>query len=345
MVPAEQLDADFGGKYKFEYDYQIYLPAICQFCGIKDDGTRSERPPMFSTLSTLERSPESVQAESTQAESSQSPDEASTSSSLTAVNTPQEGVVLLNNKPKVLNRVDTNASIRTTSTVARSTRRMKRSLIGCFRPTHFDEDADVVQGKRRQKGTVNAPKVRSVHARGRSASAVLEPTKEVNQQGTVPHDTGVSHTEKAIAGDLSDQTTTTTAEGRAIEREFNQLGERSRVQDQSEVEVLAQDTSTPPAERQYELAASEDTYADSTAKREDPPASITEAFTKSVVAEVSEISTVISDGVSGLLSYAPSIPTSIPYFTSTSTETPATTVQHEEESSLQFETTKGHQVG
>jgi hypothetical protein len=45
IIPEEQLDADFGGQYKFEYKHDIYLPAICKFCGVADDGTRTKERP------------------------------------------------------------------------------------------------------------------------------------------------------------------------------------------------------------------------------------------------------------------------------------------------------------
>lgn len=45
LIPAAQLDADFGGDYDFEYKHDVYLPAICKFCGIADDGTRTKERP------------------------------------------------------------------------------------------------------------------------------------------------------------------------------------------------------------------------------------------------------------------------------------------------------------
>lgn len=45
VIPLEQLDAEYGGTYAFEYKHDVYLPAICKFCGIADDGTRTKERP------------------------------------------------------------------------------------------------------------------------------------------------------------------------------------------------------------------------------------------------------------------------------------------------------------
>lgn len=42
LIPSQQLDAEFKGDYQYIYDSNVYLPAICHFCGIKEDGTREE---------------------------------------------------------------------------------------------------------------------------------------------------------------------------------------------------------------------------------------------------------------------------------------------------------------
>ena len=40
LVTREQLDEEFGGELAYQYDSRVYLPALCRFCGIKQDGTR-----------------------------------------------------------------------------------------------------------------------------------------------------------------------------------------------------------------------------------------------------------------------------------------------------------------
>ena len=40
LVAREQLDSEFGGELAYTYDARVYLPSICHFCGIKQDGTR-----------------------------------------------------------------------------------------------------------------------------------------------------------------------------------------------------------------------------------------------------------------------------------------------------------------
>lgn len=42
LVPEQQLDAEFGGDLNYQYDSKVYLPALCHFCGVKDDGTRQD---------------------------------------------------------------------------------------------------------------------------------------------------------------------------------------------------------------------------------------------------------------------------------------------------------------
>ncbi|ODN87718.1 pleiotropic drug resistance protein [Cryptococcus wingfieldii CBS 7118] len=40
LVPPAQLDAEFGGDYKFEYDFKHYWKTLTEFCHISPDGTR-----------------------------------------------------------------------------------------------------------------------------------------------------------------------------------------------------------------------------------------------------------------------------------------------------------------
>ncbi|EIW87256.1 CRAL TRIO domain-containing protein [Coniophora puteana RWD-64-598 SS2] len=40
LIPSSQLDAEFGGEYNFEYDFETYWKQIVDFCGIAPDGTR-----------------------------------------------------------------------------------------------------------------------------------------------------------------------------------------------------------------------------------------------------------------------------------------------------------------
>jgi len=43
LVPREQLDADFGGDYEFEFDHEVYWSQLIKTCGIAPDGTREEK--------------------------------------------------------------------------------------------------------------------------------------------------------------------------------------------------------------------------------------------------------------------------------------------------------------
>ncbi|EMD32668.1 hypothetical protein CERSUDRAFT_87973 [Gelatoporia subvermispora B] len=52
LIPKEQLDADFGGEYEFEYDFEKYWEQVVSFCGIAPDGTRIERS---ATKTSLEK--------------------------------------------------------------------------------------------------------------------------------------------------------------------------------------------------------------------------------------------------------------------------------------------------
>lgn len=42
LIPNKQLDSEFGGDYNYIYDVNVYLIALCHFCGIKNDGTRED---------------------------------------------------------------------------------------------------------------------------------------------------------------------------------------------------------------------------------------------------------------------------------------------------------------
>ncbi|TFK24252.1 CRAL/TRIO domain-containing protein [Coprinopsis marcescibilis] len=41
LVPENQLDADFGGSYEFEYEPNTYWDQVIEICGIASDGTRT----------------------------------------------------------------------------------------------------------------------------------------------------------------------------------------------------------------------------------------------------------------------------------------------------------------
>ncbi|WRT69865.1 uncharacterized protein IL334_006856 [Kwoniella shivajii] len=40
LVPAAQLDSEFGGNYRFDFDHKVYWPTLTEFCHIAPDGTR-----------------------------------------------------------------------------------------------------------------------------------------------------------------------------------------------------------------------------------------------------------------------------------------------------------------
>lgn len=42
VVPKQQLDPEFGGELEYEFDKDVYLPALCRICGVKEDGSRTE---------------------------------------------------------------------------------------------------------------------------------------------------------------------------------------------------------------------------------------------------------------------------------------------------------------
>ncbi|KAJ3501403.1 hypothetical protein NLJ89_g9352 [Agrocybe chaxingu] len=45
LIPASQLDADFGGDNHYEFEATSYWDQIVAACGIKEDGTRVDYPP------------------------------------------------------------------------------------------------------------------------------------------------------------------------------------------------------------------------------------------------------------------------------------------------------------
>lgn len=45
LIPTQQLDAEYGGQHDYHYDSRVYLPALCHFCGVKEDGTREDEIP------------------------------------------------------------------------------------------------------------------------------------------------------------------------------------------------------------------------------------------------------------------------------------------------------------
>ncbi|KAL5494780.1 hypothetical protein ACEPAI_242 [Sanghuangporus weigelae] len=44
LIPVEQLDADFGGEFEYEFEPESYWSQIVEHCGIAPDGTRVHRP-------------------------------------------------------------------------------------------------------------------------------------------------------------------------------------------------------------------------------------------------------------------------------------------------------------
>ncbi|KAF9064027.1 CRAL-TRIO domain-containing protein [Rhodocollybia butyracea] len=41
LIPASQLEAEFGGEYEYEFDHESYWNQLIQTCGIAPDGTRT----------------------------------------------------------------------------------------------------------------------------------------------------------------------------------------------------------------------------------------------------------------------------------------------------------------
>lgn len=84
VVPKQQLDPEFGGELEYEFDKDVYLPALCRICGVREDGTRTEgsdeeRMPSAQTASTQAQEEQSIPASTNEAsqpvvaESAQSP--------------------------------------------------------------------------------------------------------------------------------------------------------------------------------------------------------------------------------------------------------------------------------
>jgi len=44
LIPKEQLEADLGGDYDYEFDHESYWQQILSACGIAPDGTRIQKP-------------------------------------------------------------------------------------------------------------------------------------------------------------------------------------------------------------------------------------------------------------------------------------------------------------
>ncbi|GAC71470.1 p-Nitrophenyl phosphatase [Moesziomyces antarcticus T-34] len=42
FVPAEQLDVEFGGRYNYEWDFDVYWKTLTEQCGIAEDGSRKQ---------------------------------------------------------------------------------------------------------------------------------------------------------------------------------------------------------------------------------------------------------------------------------------------------------------
>lgn len=40
-IPLEMLDYDFGGQWKYEFNFDTYWSTLIDFCGIAADGTRT----------------------------------------------------------------------------------------------------------------------------------------------------------------------------------------------------------------------------------------------------------------------------------------------------------------
>jgi len=46
LVPAEHLDADFGGEYEYEFEPRSYWKQLLERCHVAEDGTRREQAVM-----------------------------------------------------------------------------------------------------------------------------------------------------------------------------------------------------------------------------------------------------------------------------------------------------------
>ncbi|THH08719.1 hypothetical protein EW146_g8901 [Bondarzewia mesenterica] len=74
LVPKSQLDADFGGEYELEWDFESYWAQMVEHCGIAPDGTRVQGK----DTPALTKQPEQIQESSLTPP--QSPPESETSS-------------------------------------------------------------------------------------------------------------------------------------------------------------------------------------------------------------------------------------------------------------------------
>lgn len=61
LMPRQQLGNEFGGEHNYQYDPRVYLPALCTFCGIKEDGSREDWIPK----DHLDEKPEQIQRQLT----------------------------------------------------------------------------------------------------------------------------------------------------------------------------------------------------------------------------------------------------------------------------------------
>ncbi|KAI0028016.1 CRAL/TRIO domain-containing protein [Vararia minispora EC-137] len=53
LVPRAHLDADFGGEYEYEFDFETYWAQIVEHCSIAPDGTRVKRDSVIPTDRSL----------------------------------------------------------------------------------------------------------------------------------------------------------------------------------------------------------------------------------------------------------------------------------------------------
>ncbi|THH30236.1 hypothetical protein EUX98_g3960 [Antrodiella citrinella] len=91
LIPKEQLDAELGGEYEYEFDHEAYWKQLLSTCGLAPDGTRIPKPENFAPEPAVTNTP-TVEASDppTEEEAIESP-----AQELQNENSHQEGIAVL----------------------------------------------------------------------------------------------------------------------------------------------------------------------------------------------------------------------------------------------------------
>ena len=146
LIPEDQLDAEFGGNYHFKYDYAVYLPAICKFCGIADNGSRTEvRPLMQQSQSQASHMLHEENGDEAGATSAVADEEDSGIGEEAGDEEPAAG-----NKDKAAGK-RTGTEVSTASDKSAKQKKKRPSFLLCFRGNGLDDDdPTVIKAKAKQ---------------------------------------------------------------------------------------------------------------------------------------------------------------------------------------------------